>query len=152
VVVAQVPMQAHLSGWDKDVATIGGIMTYKDAIEELLTNAAVLFEVVAEGMDYSQHYIKIISTRECIPDDMRDLILENWKDALYDIRSAFFQTDLIEPIRAEGKKITGLAICQYDSGFDAHSRSVDYNRPTKSESHYRYSGYEWNGMRVLGTL
>jgi hypothetical protein len=93
-------------------------MTYQNAIEEILSNDAVSFEVVAEGLDNSQHYIKITSTREVISDEMRDLILNHWQQAIQDI----FNSEIIEI--NFGHKITGLVISQYDMGFDAHNHQL----------------------------
>jgi hypothetical protein len=56
-----------------------------EIIDELMLNEAVKFEI--EITPHNQKWLRIISTRECLSNEYREIILKDWKYSLKEFRN-----------------------------------------------------------------
>jgi hypothetical protein len=87
------------------------------------TNGPIVF-----GPD-GKRFLRLTSTRELLTDEIRDRILDNWREAL-DILSHSLQDEL------DLSNVTGLCVWQSDYGFDPHK--LEFRNDHNIEGHYRF--------------
>ena len=95
----------------------------KNTIYDLLDTDAVRIDVVdnRETCVYRPHntFLRLISTRELLTDEIRDTIMSKWEDAL-SILSKYEQLKT----RFDFSLIDGLCVWQMDWGFDPNTHEL----------------------------